>query len=292
MYFNSPCAFCGKKLGIFTAANQAQFSDGSYLCGKCLKKYGVYNGNYVEKPFIAYAKEHTPEDFKNLLDSGKTFADIRAQYMTDNEKQALAEQVKQRKLDAKYESLLKEAKSDDATLYDHFYFDSKKKFVLEKKGLFHSARFIKYSDIISYRPNEKGHGKLVKHGITRAIVGGALAGSVGAIIGATTGGKSQEYVDHLGVIVNLKDGSNFEVVISSTSIKSNSLSAKLFFKVQDQLISTLESIVSENQSNASASNNAKSDDPTVEIRKYKKLADDGIITDEEFEKKKKQLLNL
>jgi len=33
-------------------------------------------------------------------------------------------------------------------------------------------------------------------------------------------------------------------------------------------------------------------DPTIEIRKYKILLDDGIITDEEFDKKKSELLNI
>ena len=33
-------------------------------------------------------------------------------------------------------------------------------------------------------------------------------------------------------------------------------------------------------------------DETEEIRKYKQLLDDGIITTEEFEVKKKQILNL
>lgn len=34
------------------------------------------------------------------------------------------------------------------------------------------------------------------------------------------------------------------------------------------------------------------DNPIIEIRKYKELLDEGIITEEEFQKKKKELLNL
>ena len=37
---------------------------------------------------------------------------------------------------------------------------------------------------------------------------------------------------------------------------------------------------------------AKKSDPTAEIRKYSKLRDDGIITEEEFQQKKKELLGL
>ena len=40
------------------------------------------------------------------------------------------------------------------------------------------------------------------------------------------------------------------------------------------------------------SNNKQQLDSTEELRKYKKLLDDGIISQEEFEQKKKQLLGL
>lgn len=36
----------------------------------------------------------------------------------------------------------------------------------------------------------------------------------------------------------------------------------------------------------------KNIDPVAEIRKYKELIDDGIITKEEFDEKKKQLLGM
>ena len=39
-------------------------------------------------------------------------------------------------------------------------------------------------------------------------------------------------------------------------------------------------------------NNEKFEDKTEELRKYKKLLDDKIITEEEFEKKKKQILDI
>lgn len=40
------------------------------------------------------------------------------------------------------------------------------------------------------------------------------------------------------------------------------------------------------------SNNEQRNEPTEELRKYKKLLDDGIISQEEFEQKKKQILGL
>lgn len=50
-------------------------------------------------------------------------------------------------------------------------------------------RVYKFSDIVSYTPIEEGHNQTKKHGITRAVVGGAIAGGAGAIVGAVTGGK-------------------------------------------------------------------------------------------------------
>jgi hypothetical protein len=42
----------------------------------------------------------------------------------------------------------------------------------------------------------------------------------------------------------------------------------------------------------SMKNKATSADPTVELKKYKELLDTGVITQEDFDAKKKQLLNL
>ena len=59
-----------------------------------------------------------------------------------------------------------------------------------------------------------------------------------------------------------------------------------------EILSCLELIIRENQKSLSVSENSKPADAADEILKYKKLLDAGAITQEEYEAKKKQLLNL
>ena len=182
--------------------------------------------------------------------------------------------------------------------FGKYLFDDTRRQILKKKSFLFDPEFYNYSDIISYRINQQGHNENKKHGITRALVGGALAGGVGAIVGATTGGKQTDYIDHLGIIVNLKNGNNFEIVFirKIDEIKSNSFTARSIISDVNSLISLLDAIIAKNQSLAnttiSSNNQAKVDSTADEIRKYKKLADDGIITQDEFSAKKKQLLGL
>ena len=133
------------------------------------------------------------------------------------------------------------------------------------------------------------------HGITRAVVGGAIAGGVGAIVGATTGGKQNDYIDHLGLIITLKDGSNFEIVFirKIEQEKANSFTARDDIQRFNTLVSMIDAIIAKNNQTAKTTSTENTNpDPADEIRKFKKLADDGIITQDEFEAKKKQLLGL
>ncbi|KHD86340.1 hypothetical protein NG54_03180 [Heyndrickxia ginsengihumi] len=71
----------------------------------------------------------------------------------------------------------------------------------------------------------------------------------------------------------------------------------LFSKTELPLAEEIKSIVESHIKNrGNKDTNIKPDptkpDPTEELRKYKSLLDDGIITQEEFDAKKKQLLDL
>lgn len=123
-----------------------------------------------------------------------------------------------------------------------------------------------------------------KKGIGRAIIGGAIAGPAGAIVGGVTGkskGSStsntsfyQEEVPSKGLIV-LKDITDNEKL---------TLQIKVFAK-DAEIISMM-----------SAKNNhtttEQTSDPFEDVIKFKELLDQGVITEEEFIQKKKELLNL
>lgn len=310
------CFICGKKLGFWS--QYTNLKDG-YLCGDCWQKYGIIlHAN--QRNMMEWLETITCDQCRELINNPKKLEQAKidhgySKHMFESideakqkEKQLLAnskvkdakikkEQEEEQEAESKYEKMLPIFKQEKSAQFTHFIFDDKRQQILQKKTLLTGPRFINYSDILSYRVNEQGHNANKHHGITRALIGGALAGSVGAIIGATTGMKQTDYIDHLGLIVNLKDGTSFEVVEIRRidQVKSGSFSARVSIDQINQLIAKLDAIIAKNkaatQKDVANGQNEKLD-PADEILKYKKLVDQHIITEEEFEKKKKQLLNL
>ena len=145
-----------------------------------------------------------------------------------------------------------------------------------------------YSDVVSYTPINEGHGSIKKHTVTRAVTGGLIAGGIGAAIGASTGGKQYQYVDKLGVNISFSDGNTLPIPLIITETKKNSFTSNVLYQVFDKLCSLLDSILASNQNvNGDNYSNGIND-----LKQLKKLADDGVITQEEFEAKKKQILGL
>lgn len=147
-----------------------------------------------------------------------------------------------------------------------------------------------------------------RHGIRRALVGGALTfwNPVGAIVGGTTGKTiTRPYVTSADIIITTTEPKIYKARVIKKKAKTASHAYKKSHdKVklalielakaidvkqpsQNATVSSVESNIVTNDSDA-----ATSLDPTVELRKYKQLLDDGIINEEEFSAKKKQLLNL
>lgn len=287
------CSICGSKIDFLD--RKLKFKGKKYICGKCIAKYKFSKkegNNKASRKASKWSAKHSLEEFKEkYIDQGKDFNDVLVDI--ENEKLALRKEIADKK--AKYRALLSDFQKD-SNLFSHYYFNERRKQVLVAETLFNDYKIIDFSDIISYQVNQYGHDETKHHGITRAIVGSALAGGVGAIVGATTGGKQTDYIDHLGLIISLKDGSNFEVVFirKIEQVKSNSFSARSSIDQLNQLISLVDSIIAQNQASnvdAKAQNSSSTgNDPADEIRKFKKLADDEIITQEEFEKKKEEIL--
>lgn len=235
------------------------------------------------------------------------------------EKRAKNKEIKQQE-DAKYKEILNTFKQDGAPSFQNYYFDLKKNQILEARGVLNrNYRVIDFKDVLSYSINKKEHNDSKtetkrKHGITRAVVGGALLGPVGAAVGGLTSKKesqtiSKDFLDHLGVVVHLSDGTSFEIsYVDSTLEASNSLALGAIDKV-NELATILEAGIANakkqpdvpqtetteaavEQSTPSTPQPSPATDPLDEIKKLKGLLDIGAITQEEFDAKKKQLLNL
>lgn len=155
-----------------------------------------------------YRKEHAAEIAKRKKS--------KLQHKANLKKQREADEIR-------YRSLKDEFKHNGSQKFDKCYFDSNSRRIFKDKSMFAPYKIINYSDIIGFRPIEQGHSKTKKHGITRAIVGGALAGGIGAVVGATTGGKNFDYIDKLGVSIALKNNQNLEIMFIKTSTKKGFL---------------------------------------------------------------------
>ncbi|MBS5960002.1 MAG: SHOCT domain-containing protein [Enterococcus gallinarum] len=190
---------------------------------------------------------------------------------------------------AENEKILEYFKNHSDYKVGDMYFDGKhgKLFIKKSFTMNRSQAVYNYDELISYTPIFEG-GKVKKHhGITRAMVGGVLAGPVGALVGAGTGGKDFDTIKRLGFILHLTNNrsQNFMLVISES--KTDSFLTKSAMEDYNNIAAKLDQIIASSNHPTTAS---KSE--VDEIRKYKDLLDDGIITQEKFDAKKKELLGL
>ena len=154
-----------------------------------------------------------------------------------------------------------------------------------------------YDDIVDFELLEDGT-SVTKGGLGRAAVGGILFGSTGAIVGGVTGGKkAQQKCTSLMVKITVNDmrsPAEYIKLISAPTDKSGFIYKGAYQNAQ-QIISILQVICNQRDAQKPSSAPTPSGQEISvadEIRKFKGLLDDGIITEEEFAAKKKQLLGL
>lgn len=190
---------------------------------------------------------------------------------------------------AENEKILEYFKNHSDYKVGDMYFDDKhgKLFIKKSFTMNRSQAVYDYDELISYTPIFEG-GKIKKHhGITRAIVGGVLAGPVGAVVGAGTGGKEFDTIKRLGFILHLTDNRSQNYMLMISESKSDSFLTKSAMEDYNNIAAKLDQIISSN-TQESTSNGSNAD----ELRKFKGLLDDGIISQAEFDEKKKELLGL
>lgn len=150
-----------------------------------------------------------------------------------------------------------------------------------------------YNDIIKYDILKNGK-SVLSGGVGSTIVGGALFGSTGAIVGANIGKKTtNEVITTLIMKIttrNKKMPTEFIYFISEAkgNVKNNTTRYNYLELEIEKVKSAFDIIISE----TSEAKEVRLQSSADEIIKYKKLLDDGIITQEEFKTKKKQLLGL
>ena len=130
-------------------------------------------------------------------------------------------------------------------------------------------------------------------GLGRAAIGALAFGGVGAIVGAATGRKkTKAVVDSLKIKITMNDLEvpviYVDLITSKTKVESWVYRSAI--SKADNILASLDIIVKQYQQSDSIGSPVPS--PTDEIRKFKALLDDGIISQEEFDAKKAELLNL
>lgn len=271
------CGFCMQEIGILDASHKLK--DG-VICGNCTASKALFS-DVDGKLMDDFIRNKTVTDIKDLINNPKELAETKESLTLAKNKKIEAEDKLKIERDKFKKDALKES---------HFYISTDKRKILIDKTLLSEPRYVDADEIVSYSINEKGHNEHKRHTIARAVTGGIIAGGAGAIIGGTTGGKNNEYIDHLGIIINLTDGSNFEITVLRSKTKSDSFIARGAYSRLNNIISIIDAWKA--QTAQPVIKSEADDDIPSQIRKYKNLADEGIITNEEFNLKKKQLLDL
>lgn len=184
--------------------------------------------------------------------------------------------------------------TDSAGLYLKINAESKTFIVPngDKKYMEHNVDVFNFSDVVDYEYVEDGE-TVSKGGIGAAVVGGAVFGGVGAIVGSNVGKKkSSTVVNSMYIRMSLQNKwvKQIKINLIYTETKKNGIIYNVCKQAADKIASLLDFIVKQSTSVIPPMQTTESS--ADEILKFKNLFDTGIITQEEFDAKKKQLLGL
>lgn len=272
------CTICEKNVSKLKAF---KLKGGEYVCFDCVKKAGHNPMTWIS---VFTTKEKLLDEIRS-----NTSSESRTQKSNiDSMKETFDRRRSSLGLGAK--ARVSDTFRPDKSFYKRFYIDTVHK-KWQALGPVHN-----YSDLVSYEYQEDG-GSVVSGGVGSAVVGGALFGRVGAVVGAATGKKKlADFVNSMKIRLTVKDMNNPTEYIDMNPVrirmKRSSGQYRKNLEETQEILSCLELIIRENQKSLSGSENSKPADAADEILKYKKFLDAGAITQEEYEAKKKQLLNL
>lgn len=260
------CSWCGKKSGLFGTKYNYK---GGYLCYECAKKFFLTKSVVTNDSIAKNLKNMTKEECDRYLEQ---VHDLRMRIDNFSPTYRLKARVQ---FDDDTETLMLE--EEDWT----------------------KTQFIKYNQIVDFELLENG-GSLAKGGVGRAVVGGMLFGSTGAIVGSTTR-KQKKLCESLCIKLTLKDFEepsyyiNFiekPVDVGSGYYKDVVKKAQDMMSKLQLIASSISAPVKEDTGKNMDGNAEANADPIAEIRGYKALYDEGILTEEEFQQKKKQILGI
>lgn len=266
-YFDTKveCAICGQEIGLKRYPIKNQES----ICSECHKKCTAVNKKLPVKYMPA-----------------EKLKEVASQY--DNDRQSLRAFIATKRID----------------IFMQFD-DNQKRWLINDgfNGAIKNPTIYNYSDIIDFELIENEE-SITKGGLGRAVAGGLLFGGVGAVVGGVTGGKKSKAIcSSLRLRITVKDMNNPAVYVNFLTVatQKSSFVYKQRFNLAQQSVAMLQLICDQLEAEAAAEPATAVEagqmpsatlSAAEEIKQFKELMDAGIITAEEFEAKKKQLLGL
>lgn len=166
------------------------------------------------------------------------------------------------------------------------------------KGILLPKNALPYSEIVDYEIHQNGSS--VSRGsinLARGAGMGLATGGLGLIVGLATGGKkkTKEVSEKIEIFIKTNDPNNptYTLVTSAKKLKTDSKQYQQDYKDTQDIAAALDRIIRMNEERQTEQpQQDSSSDPLEEIAKLKQLLDMDAITQDEFDAKKKQLLDL
>lgn len=156
-----------------------------------------------------------------------------------------------------------------------------------------------FDSLVSFELIEDGE-TITKGGLGTAVLGAMTFGSAGAIVGSVVGGKKSNGVCsqlEIKVVLDNMEKPVDYIVLLKKSTPRKSMTYKALKKQAFECLALLENILESNKRHIA--NTVINDTPSLEhaseadeLLKFHELMEKGIISKEDFEKKKKQILGL
>lgn len=266
LFTKANCVICGAET---SSLHRYKLNDGTYLCGDCLSKVNVTEGGFSAAVLKSSSVDEIEERMK----------------FVEKDLMRNAERLE------KFTPTLKES--------NYIWFDDKNKWFVIPQGLFKvtidDCYVFEYKEIVDYEVLEDGT-SITKGGLGKALVGGAVFGIAGAIAGGTSKRTKQVCTDlKLKITTKNSDQPVIYIPFIMTETKKDSMVYRTASTSIQRVLSKFQIISEEleaEQKESSSADESSTISVADEIKRFKELCDAGVITKDEFEAKKKKLLDL
>lgn len=160
------------------------------------------------------------------------------------------------------------------------------------------SKIYEFSQLINYEVYENGSSK-VKGTAGKALIGGAFFGLGGLILGSSMSKQINENCNQLKLIIRVNDSENPQMEITYLKNVNLDKSGKIYRNIKTNLqevCSILEYILNkktiEQYKNINYEMHQVEKTNKEQLKELKEMLEEGLITQEDFDKKKKQILDI